>query len=407
VEKRYGGVWMAWGKCSRIIAFGLSFVIVVGWSPASCLHDQARIDHACIFARLMPKVNLHVHLEGSIQPATLFMLARRNGVQLPVHNVSEWRNFLHFKNFNDFAHVYDLVERCLRTKQDYALIAYEFGKACAQQNIRYAEVTFTLKTPQSQSPIPWKKVLAGLNEGRHKAERDFGVTWGWIFDMVIGDNVKDAEVVYNFIRKNRHKGIVAVGLSCTRKDNVPVGRYAYIFDRARKDGIPRALHAGEHKGGRSVDMRDAIYVLHANRIGHGVMCAHDPGLRAILRQRHIPLEICVTSNVRIGVFPNYAAHPVRQLWDDGLFITIGSDDPGVFGTDLVNEYQLLVKQYHFTASELEQVSLNGIKASFLSEREKVRLEGEFKADFTKLRMPIVKQQAVRHSSTQAQSSNNL
>lgn len=396
VEKNYIGCLSAWGKRFSVIAIGLGLVLVVGCGSGKRLQEQARIDAACAFAQKMPKVDLHVHLEGSIQPATLLALARKNRVELPVKTEQEWQKRLQFKNFNDFAQTYRLVVKCLRTKQDYAQIAYEFGKSCAKQHIRYAEVTFTLQTPQSMSPISWDKVLAGLNKGRHKAEKEFGISWRWIFDVVIGDNVKDAEAVYNFIRKNRRHGIVAIGLSCTRKDNVPVARYAYIFDRAHKDGIPCVIHAGEHKGGRAIALSDAVSVLHANRIGHGVMCINDPKMQATLRQCHIPLEICVTSNARIGVFPNYAAHPVRRLWDDGLSITIGSDDPGLFMTDLVNEYQILVKHYHFTVPELEQVSLNGVRASFLPDRDKVRLEGEFKAEFATLHEPFIKQQSVAH-----------
>jgi len=126
-------------------------------------------------------------------------------------------------------------------------------------------------------------------------------------------------------------------------------------------------------------------LLHADRLGHGVRCVEDPALVEHLRERQAPLEICPTSNVCLGVYPDYAAHPLRRLWDAGLLITVNSDDPPMFGTDLNHEYQVLVGHFGFDADELEQVSLNGLRASFLPQADKARLEAEFRAEFAQLR----------------------
>ena len=368
---------------------GTLAILVTLITVSSCYHESSlenqRIQKMCAFAQKMPKVELHVHLEGSVCSKTLFYLADKNHIRLPYKNEQEWESSLHFNTFNDFVSRYRIVKSCLCTKQDHALIAYEFGKACSMQNICYAEVIFTLPTPEKESPLAWREILTGLNEGATKAEKEFGVRLRWIFDMSIDDDARNDEAVYEFVHDNMQHGIVALGLSSTKQANVPVSRYAFIFDRAYRDGIPVVVHAGEHRGGQSIDMYDAIFTLHAKRIGHGVLCIDDSKLRSLLRQRQIPLEICVTSNISIGVFPTYAAHPVRRLWDEGLFITINSDDPVFFKTNLVQEYQLLVKTFHFTENDLERVCLNAIHASFLSAKEKCKLESQFKTTFIQLR----------------------
>jgi adenosine deaminase len=135
------------------------------------------------FARHTPKVELHVHLEGSIRPATLLQLAQRNGVSLPAQDVEGLQDFYRFRNFDHFLDVYVTITGCLRTPDDYCLIAYEFGADCARQNIRYAEVTFTVVTNVEYTGLPWRVIVEGLNEGRAQARAEFGVEWNWVFDV--------------------------------------------------------------------------------------------------------------------------------------------------------------------------------------------------------------------------------
>lgn len=135
------------------------------------------------FVQQMPKVELHVHLEGAIQPGTLLRLAERNGIRLPAQNEDGLKDFYTFRNFDHFIDTYMTITRCLRTPEDYRLIAYEFGSSCARQNIRYAEPTFTIATNASFTGLPWQAILEGLDEGRRQAQRDFGVEWSWILDI--------------------------------------------------------------------------------------------------------------------------------------------------------------------------------------------------------------------------------
>lgn len=333
------------------------------------------------FARDIPKVELHVHLEGAIRPATLLELARRNRVELPAQNVEELREFYQFRDFAHFIEVYNAITSCLCTPDDYNLIAYEFGSDCARQNIRYAEVTFTMTTNQKLSGLPWRAILEGLNAGRARARDEFGVDWRWVFD-ICRSNPETQDWVVDTALAARDQGVVALGLGGSEAD-FPAELFERSFTKAWEAGLPCVPHAGEHSGPESVWA--AIRLLHAKRLGHGVRCVEDPALANYLRERQIALEVCPTSNICLDVFPNYASHPLRRLWDMGLLITVNSDDPPLFGTDLNHEYEVLVDHFGFNSGELEQISLNSLRSSFLPQAEKARMEAEFHAQFIQLR----------------------
>jgi adenosine deaminase len=332
------------------------------------------------FAERMPKVELHVHLEGSILPRTLLRLAERNQIQLPAKDVRGLYKLYRYRDFNHFLESYMTITGCLRTAEDYQLIAYEYGCECARQNIRYAEVTFTIMTNTRMTGLPWQEVLQGLNRGREQARHEFGVRWQWVFDIV--RNLPDTQAeVLDISLAAQTMGVVALGLGGS-EDGFPPELFVETFERAAKNNLHRVPHAGEIAGPQSV--WTAIKLLKAERIGHGVRSIEDPTLVEYLRENHIPLEICPTSNIRLKVYPDYAHHPLRKMWETGLFLTIGSDDPPMFGTDLNHEYRHLVQDFDFTQQELEHISLNGIQASFASQEEKKQLTREFQQEFQKL-----------------------
>jgi len=332
------------------------------------------------FARRMPKVELHVHLEGSIRPSTLLQLASRNRVALPAQDEAGLQEFYRFRDFAHFVETYFTITACLRTLQDYQLIAYEFGHDCARQNIRYAEVTFTIETNMRLAGLSWQDILADLNAGREQARREFGVDWRWVFDIA-RDLPDTQDQVTAIALAARQQGVVALGLG-GNEARFPPHLFVRAFETARTAGLPRVPHAGETAGPPSV--WDALTRLHADRIGHGVRAIEDPRLVEFLRQRQIPLEVCPTSNIRLGIYPDYTAHPLRRLWQAGLLVTVNSDDPAMFGADLNDEYQVLVEHFDFSVAELQQISLNGIRASLLPEAQKQRLKAEFLAEFSRL-----------------------
>jgi aminodeoxyfutalosine deaminase len=333
------------------------------------------------FIRAMPKVELHVHLEGCIRPSTLLILAERNGVALPSHDVEGLRAFYRFADFARFIQVYMTVSGCLRTVADFSLIAHEFGADLARQNICYAEVTFTPYTNVANTGLPFSEILTGLNDGRARALADFGVEFCWILDIV-RDYPDTRHQVAEWAASAVDEGVVGFGLGGTEK-GYPPEWFADAFATARESGLHSVPHAGEVVGPQSV--WGAIRALGAERIGHGVRSVEDPTLIAYLHEHQIPLEVCPTSNICLGVYPSYQEHPIRRLWDEGVYITLNSDDPPMFNTDLVCEYQALADFVGFDAAELERLSLNALRASFLPAGKKAELERVFLGEFARLR----------------------
>jgi len=330
----------------------------------------------------MPKVELHVHLEGSIRPATLLALAQRNGVPLPAGDVEGLRHFYRFADFDHFLEVYFTISRCLKTPDDFDLIAYEFGADMHRQAIRYAEVTFTPYSNVANTGLAFDEILAGLNAGRARARADFGVEFAWVLDIV-RDVPDTRHQVAHWAEAAMDRGVTGFGLGGSEACHPPEW-FADAFAVAREAGLHSVPHAGEVAGPESV--WGALRALKAERIGHGVRSIEDSALLDYLREHQVPLEVCPTSNLCLGVYRSYEDHPIRRLWEDGLFVTVNSDDPPMFETDLVGEYQALVDHLGFAPAELEQLSLNALQASFLPAERKAALEAEFLAEFSRLRV---------------------
>jgi len=352
------------------------------------VNEQANIER---YVSRIPKAELHVHLEGSIQPTTLLALAQRNGVQLPVQTVSDLQNWFTFRDFNHFIEIYFEISSCLKTSEDYELIAYEFGANMARQNVRYAEVTFSPSTHQFSLGIPFDTFFTGLTRGRLLAQKEFGVEIRWIFDIVrdIPDKIHNhrrAEYTLAVALEGMGNGVVALGLGGGEVGNPPE-QYAKWFEKAREAGLHSAPHAGETVGPESI--WGAVQDLSAERLGHGVRSIEDPVLVTYLAEKQIPLEICPTSNVRLGVYTDLAAHPLPGLYYAGVPVTINSDDPPLFNTTLNDEVKLLVDPFNFDIDTINEILLNGVRYSFLPVQEKEALEATFQAEMTKLRQELM------------------
>lgn len=337
------------------------------------------------YIEAVPKAELHVHLEGSIQPATLLMLAQRNNVKLPAQTVEDLYDWFTFRDFDHFIEIYFEISSCLKTSEDYDLIAYEFGASMARQNVRYAEVTFSPSTHEFSLGIPFDVFFSGLTKGRLRAQAEFGVEIRWVFDIVrdIPDalsNRRRAEYTLEVAKEGMHDGVVALGLGGGEVGNPPE-RYAKWFEKALEAGLHSAPHAGETVGPESV--WGAVRMLGAERLGHGVRSVEDSELVAYLAERLIPLEICPTSEIRLGVYVDLAAHPLRDLYNAGVPVTINSDDPSLFNTTLNDEAKLLLIPFHFDINTINEILLNGLRYSFLPVMEKQTLEAQFQAEMTK------------------------
>jgi aminodeoxyfutalosine deaminase len=347
------------------------------------LDERTRIER---YIEAVPKAELHVHLEGSIQPATLLLLAQRNTVKLPVQAVEDLQDWFTFRDFDHFIEIYFEISSCLKTRDDYELIAYEFGAQMARQNVRYAEVTFSPSTHQFSLGIPFDVFFNGLTNGRLRAKTEFGVEIRWVFDIVrdIPDvllNRRRAEYTLAVAEEGMNDGVVALGLGGGEVGNPPQ-QYAKWFEKALEVGLHSAPHAGETVGPESV--WGAIRALGAERLGHGVRSIEDSELVTYLAEQHMPLEICPTSNIRLGVYPDLAAHPLRRLYDAGVPVTINSDDPPLFNTTLNDEAKLLAIPFNFDINAINEILLNGVRCSFLPAEERQALEVLFRSEMTRL-----------------------
>lgn len=334
------------------------------------------------FIQAMPKVELHVHLEGSIRPETLLKLAQRHGVDLPAKTVEGLRDWYTFTDFPHFIEVYLAVSACLRRPEDIELIAREFLTGQAAQNIRYSEVTYTAFTHYHLRGLSFETQLAALNRARTWAEAEYGVTMGIVLDIPRSIPAEKGMLTADWAIGAMGEGVVALGLGGPEVDNPPE-KFKAAFDRAYAAGLPSVPHAGETVGPESI--WGALNELHAVRIGHGVRCLEDPALVDELRARQIPLEVSPTSNVCLKVFPDLARHALPLLLQEGLYVTLNSDDPPMFNTTLTQEYLAVARTFDFGTDTLEQLTLNAVRASLLSDTVRLTMEQEFQAEFARLR----------------------
>lgn len=332
------------------------------------------------FIHLMPKVELHVHLEGSIRPETLLKLAERNNVMLTAYSLEEIREWYQFSDFNHFIEVYSAICNCIQTPDDFEVIVTEFLNHQSEQNIKYSEVIFTPYTHHKH--VSFDDQLTAINRARMEAEKNLVVRMGLVPD--IGREMRPIEesfLVADWAALNMKNGIIALGLGGPEVGNPPE-LYQGTFERAQAAGLPSLPHAGETEGPQSI--WGAINSLSADRIGHGFRCLEDPELVAFLRENQIPLDVSPTSNVCLGVAPSLAEHPLPELVEEGLFVTINSDDPPMFDTTLTDEYLQIAKTFVFDIDQIKQFVINGVRASLLSPGDQLALEKDIRTELITL-----------------------
>lgn len=342
------------------------------------------------YCATVPKAELHVHLEGSIQPTTLFALARRNGVDLPVQTVEEMQRWFTFRDFNHFVGIFFAISRCLKTAEDYELIAYEFGATLARQQVRYAEVTFSPSTHAFSLGVPFDTFFAGLTRGRLRTQSEFGIDIRWVFDIVRDipeetHNRQRAEYTLAVAKEGMNDGVIALGLGGAEVGHPP-DQYAPWFEQARAAGLHSVPHAGETVGPASI--WGALQALGAERIGHGVRAIEDATLVDYLREHSIPLEVCPTSNICLGVYTDMRKHPLPRLHAAGIPVTVNSDDPPLFNTTLTHEVGLLFDAFNFDINTVNDIILNGVRHSFLPVEQKQAMEASFQAEMTRLQQEL-------------------
>ena len=323
----------------------------------------------------LPKAELHVHHVGSASPRVVAELAARHegNTKVPVDPAALAEYF----TFTDFAHFIDVylsVVDLIRTPEDVRLLTYEVARDLARQQVRYAELTIT----------PFSSTRRGIDEGafmdaiedaRKAAEAEFGTVLRWCFDIPGEAGLESAEETVRLAtdERLRPEGLVSFGLGGP-EIGVPRPQFKPYFDRAIDAGLRSVPHAGETTGPETV--WDALTHLRAERIGHGTSSARDPKLLAHLAERRIPLEVCPTSNIATRAVPTLDEHPLKEFVQAGVLVTINSDDPPMFGTDLNNEYAVAARLLGLDEHGLADLAKNAVDAAFLDEAGKRRIKDE-------------------------------
>ena len=323
------------------------------------------------FLRALPKAELHLHLEGSIAPATLVELHQRHGEAATLAEADQLYNFT---DFAGFLVAFKDVTAHLRTPDDYELIVYRLMQNLKAQNILHAEVTVSVGV------CLWRKqdfpaIFEGLDRGRQRGEKDFGISLLWIFDAIRQFGAEKAQPVLDLAIQFRDNNVAAFGIGGDELKGPPE-LFHDIYARAADHGLHLVAHAGESAGPESIW---GALNLKSERIGHGLTAAQDPELVEELSQRQIPIEICLTSNLRTGCCPDIAQHPIRRYFDEGLMLTLNTDDPAMFRTSLVEEYRLAQEHFAFTDDHLRELARNSFEASFLQPEKKVEFLNLFDA----------------------------
>jgi adenosine deaminase len=307
---------------------------------------------------MLPKVELHVHLEGTAPPELVQRVAARNGIPLPEGMLGEDGRF-RYTDFLDFLRTYDLAASVIRTGEDYRDITYEYLCACARGGAIYVELT---ASPDHAALVGLsdEEHLDGIARGIDEARRDTGIEGRILISAVRNFGVEQATRVARYAAGLPHPYVVGFSMAGDEA-NFPAVEFAAAFALAAEGGLGCTIHAGEWAGPESVR---AALELPITRISHGVRAIEDPALVDELATRAIVLECCPTSNVVLGLYPSYEQHPLRRLSEAGVRLTLGSDDPPYFGATIAGEYEVCEERMGFSQDELHQITGNAIDAAF-------------------------------------------
>jgi adenosine deaminase/aminodeoxyfutalosine deaminase len=319
----------------------------------------------------LPKAELHLHLEGAIEPETVVELARNHGEELDAEAV---RQMFHYTDFTGFLLCFRAITKHLQGPADYELITYRLMERLSKQNVLHAEVYIAVGTC-----LWWgrdfEEIFEGLERGRQRGEHDFGISLYWIFDAVRHFGAEAAMCVAERAVKFRERGsVVGIGIGGDERRAGPE-LFQDVYSYAAANGMRLTCHAGEAVGPESV--WGALKLLNTERIGHGTRSHEDPNLIAHLRDTQVPVEVSVSSNLRTGCVERVEEHPLRKFWDAGLMVTLNTDDPAMFETSIAREYQIAKDVFSFTNDELKRAAMNSFRSSFLPEEKKKEYLAKF------------------------------
>lgn len=319
------------------------------------------------YVRSLPKAELHLHIEGTLEPELAFHLARKHGVRLPYANVAELHAAYDFGNLQAFLDIYYAVAEVLRDADDFYRLAIGYMQRAHEQGVVHAEIFFDPQTHTARG-IPFGTAVAGLNRALVEAQRRFGMTHRLIACFLRHLSAEEARRTLDEVLEHRDS-ITAVGLDSSEAGHPPA-KFAAVFRHAREQGLLTVAHAGEE--GPPAYIREALDLLAVRRIDHGVRCEEDPALVQRLVAERIPLTVCPLSNVKLGVFDRMEQHNLKRLLEAGVRVTVNSDDPAYFGGYVLENYLAAQRALALSREQLATLARNSIAGSFLDEGAKRR-----------------------------------
>jgi len=321
----------------------------------------------------LPKVELHVHLEGAVPHDALWALVQKYGGDPAVPDLPAMKKKFRYRDFPRFIAAWIWKNGFLREYEDFIFIAEAVGRDFVRQNIRYAEAFFS-PTDFSHHGLQPQKLAEAVRRGLARVPK---TRVALVADLVRDEGPERAAVTLAQVEEARAEGVVGIGIGGS-EHRFPPEPFAEVYETARRLGFHTSAHAGEAAGAASV--WGAARVLRAERIGHGTRAAEDETLLDYLAERRIPLEMCPLSNLRTGVITALDRHPIRRFFNRGLLVTVNTDDPAMFGNSLAGEYLGLMETLDFSRDEIRTLILQAVQASWLPESEKAELAGSFRGD---------------------------
>ncbi|EGK8007234.1 adenosine deaminase [Campylobacter lari] len=320
-----------------------------------------------IFLQNIPKVELHLHIEGSLEPKMMFDLARKNNITLKYKSEEEIKKAYDFSNLQDFLDIYYQGANVLQTKQDFYDLTFAYMKKCKEQNVVHTEIFFDPQTHTARN-IPLKDVIEGIWEALQKAKEEFGIS-SFLIACILR-HLSEDEGLKTLDELCLYKDkIKAIGLDSSELNNPPF-KFNNLFQKAKEEGFLLVMHAGEE--GSSEYIKQALE-LGVSRIDHGVRCEEDLELVKQLAKSQIPLTMCPLSNIKLKVFNTMQEHNILKLLRQNLCVCVNSDDPAYFGGYILENFNALDKAFKLSKDEVKKLCINAINASFLQENEKESL----------------------------------
>jgi adenosine deaminase len=331
------------------------------------------------FIHGIPKAELHIHIEGSLEPELMFELAAKNNIDLPYDSLANVRRAYQFTDLQSFLDIYYQGAQVLVTEDDFYQMTRAYLQKASEQNVRHAEIFFDPQTHTARG-IKFETVVKGIHRALSDAGRQPGLSSKLIMcflrDLTATEAMETLEQALPF-----KDCIAAVGLDSAELGHPPE-KFKRVFDRARQYGFRTVAHAGEE--GPAAYIWQALNLLKAERIDHGIRCTEDAGLVDYLVKAQVPLTVCPVSNIKLRVFDNMHRHNFKQMLDSGLCVTINSDDPAYFGGYIEDNFRAIEAAHRLTLQDIYKISRNAFKASFLTPEEKQKYLDEvdgFVSDF--------------------------